>query len=200
MQKKRRVTVFTGSSPGSHPALTRDAREFGLNLARKDIGLTYGGGCVGLMGEVARSCFEAGGDVLGIIPHFLRQREGMCEFGEQIIVESIHKRKELMAERGDAFVTLAGGIGSLEEVVEQITWRQLKLHDKPSLVVNTLGFWSCLPDLIETMRRYGFVSDRKPADLLVANSVDEVLPMIFGDLDAAIIDPVEHSLAGARLN
>jgi len=151
----RSAVVFCGSRPGRDPAW-RDAGEaLGRGMAAAGIRLIYGGGRTGLMGAVADGALAAGGAVTGIIPHFLQARE-VAHVGVQdlIITDSMHSRKQLMSEHADAFVTLPGGLGTLDETVEIITWRQLGLHDKPILVANLNGWADRLIGLLE-----GFVAD-----------------------------------------
>ena len=131
------ICVYCGSGPGTNPAFVHAAREFGRILAENKIRLVYGGGSVGLMGALAMSVVDHGGIVTGIIPDFLTEREFMFQGAQEMIVtRDMHERKRLMFERADAFVALPGGIGTLEEMVEQMTWAQLGRHKKPILLAN----------------------------------------------------------------
>jgi hypothetical protein len=141
--------VFCGSSDEADPAFLDAARQLGKHLADARIKLVYGGGGVGLMGAVARSAHEAGGEVLGIIPTFLVGKERALETVEHIIVDNMHERKMLMFQRSDSFVILPGGIGTLEEVVELLSWRRLDLHAKPVVFYNPRNFWEPLFKLFQ---------------------------------------------------
>jgi len=138
------VCVFCGSADAADPAYLRAANEFGRALAAADLKLVYGGGGVGLMGATARGAHEAGGKVLGIIPDFLVGREHAFDSVETVVVTSMHQRKQMMFEQSDGFAILPGGIGTLEEVVELLSWRRLDLHAKPVVFYNPGGFWETL--------------------------------------------------------
>ena len=170
MHKFRKICVYCGSSGGIDPAFVASARRFGRILAENDIGLVYGGGDLGLMGAVAHAVLENGGHVTGIIPHFLQKQEHMLESVQDLlIVEDMHERKRLMFERADAFVALPGGIGTLEELVEQLTWVQLQRHDKPVIIANVAGFWRPLLALLDHMRQQGFIRPQLEARYLVCD-------------------------------
>jgi uncharacterized protein (TIGR00730 family) len=143
------VCVFCGSSEAADPLYLQAAAALGRALAAADLRLVYGGGGVGLMGACARAAHEAGGRVLGIIPDFLVGRERALEAVDHVVVASMHERKMMMFERSDAFVVLPGGIGTLEEVVELLSWRRLDLHAKPVVFYNPGGFWRPLFDLFQ---------------------------------------------------
>jgi uncharacterized protein (TIGR00730 family) len=143
------VCVFCGSSDAANPAYLRAAARLGRALAAADLELVYGGGGVGLMGACARAAHEAGGKVLGVIPDFLVGREHAQANIEQIVVGNMHQRKMMMFERSDAFVVLPGGIGTLEEVIELLSWRRLGLHAKPVVFFNPDDFWRPLFDLFQ---------------------------------------------------
>ncbi|MEI2387037.1 TIGR00730 family Rossman fold protein [Breoghania sp. JC706] len=173
----RSICVYCGSGAGTDPAYREAAAELGREMARAGIRLVYGGGSVGLMGIVARSVLENGGDVTGIIPRFLKDREEMLEdVCELIVTEDMHERKKLMFERADAFVALPGGIGTLEETVEMMTWAQLGQHAKPVLLANIKGFWEPFRQLLEHMRRDGFIRDGLDVTYHVANSAADIVP------------------------
>ncbi len=138
------VCVFCGSADAADPAYLRAAGEFGRALAAANLKLVYGGGGVGLMGATARGAHEAGGKVLGIIPDFLVGREHAFDSVETVVVTSMHQRKQMMFEQSDGFAILPGGIGTLEEVVELLSWRRLDLHAKPVVFYNPGGFWETL--------------------------------------------------------
>ncbi len=175
----RRVCVYCGSSPGRDPDFERAAAEFGRRLADAGLGLVYGGGDVGLMGTTARSVLRHGGHVTGIIPDFLRRRENMLdEAQETIVVPDMHTRKQLMFEKADAFVALPGGVGTLEELVEQMTWSQLGRHTKPILLLDLNGFWRPLIDLLAHMRLNGFIREGLELNYGVAEKVEDLIPMM----------------------
>jgi len=177
--KIRKICVYCGSSAGTDPAFLQAAGDFGTILAENGIGLVYGGGGDGMMGTLARAVLQHGGDVTGIIPEFLVRREH-AERGahELIITRDMHERKRRMFDMADAFVALPGGIGTLEELVEQLTWVQLGRHSKPVLVLNIEGFWEPLCALIDHMRRLEFIRGDLGFNLLVADKVDDILPML----------------------
>src|SRR5690348_6075479 len=153
MRPLRTICVYCGSQPGTDPDFVSAAREFGKVLAENKVSLVYGGGSVGLMGALAESVLKHGGKVTGIIPDFLTGPERMLiSAQERIVTKDLHERKRLMFEQADAFVALPGGVGTLEELVEQLTWEQLGHHQKPILLANLKGFWQPLLALIEQMR------------------------------------------------
>ncbi|MFN8948706.1 MAG: TIGR00730 family Rossman fold protein [Alphaproteobacteria bacterium] len=151
------VCVFCGSSEGSDPAYADAARALGRHIAEAKARLIYGGASIGLMGEVAKAALEAGGEVIGIIPQFLRAREiELSSLTELVITPNMHERKERMHGLADAFVILPGGIGTLEEVLEAMTWSQLGLHRKPIVFVNTKGFWDPLFETFDRVHTHNF--------------------------------------------
>jgi uncharacterized protein (TIGR00730 family) len=152
------VCVYAGSAPGVQEAYAEAARALAAGLARRGAGLVYGGGSLGLMGELADAALGAGAEVVGVIPRFLGEREvGHEGLTDLHVTENMHDRKMLMAEQADAFVVLPGGIGTLEEVVEMLSWSQLGLHRKPIGLLDTGGFWGPLLDLLDHMTTEGFV-------------------------------------------
>jgi uncharacterized protein (TIGR00730 family) len=175
----RKICVYCGSSVGADPAFATAARDFGRILAASGVGLVYGGGSLGLMGAVADSVLEAGGHVTGIIPRFLQKQEHMlASVQDLVVVEDMHERKRLMFEKADAFVALPGGIGTLEELVEQLTWVQLQRHDKPVLIADIAGFWAPLLALLDHMREQGFIRPQLEARYLVRDRVEDILPTL----------------------
>jgi uncharacterized protein (TIGR00730 family) len=179
MSKINAICVYCGSSPGTEPAFIEAAQKFGKILAENGIRLVYGGGSVGLMGALAEAVLEHGGEVTGIIPEFLTKRERPRRLAQELIVtHDMHERKRTMFERSDAFVALPGGLGTLEELVEQLTWVQLGRHKKPILIANIAGYWSPLLALVEHMRAVKFVPSALRVDYLVAKRVEEILPML----------------------
>ena len=148
-------------------------------MAQAGIRLVYGGGSVGLMGTTARAVLDAGGTVTGIIPRFLQTRErAMADLTETIVTEDMHERKRLMFEQADAFVALPGGVGTLEELVEQMTWAQLGRHEKPVLIANINGFWDALIALLDHMRRERFIRSDMDVGYLVAKQAEDIVPML----------------------
>lgn len=177
MSELSSICIYCGSGSGADPAFERAAIDLGRLLAREKIRLVYGGGSLGLMGATARACLDAGGEVSGIIPQFLVNQEAMLpEVTELIVTGDMHERKRLMFEKADAFVALPGGIGTLEEVVEQMTWAQLGQHSKPIMLANIGGFWDPLVELLHHMNQNAFIRDGFELSYGVARSIDEILP------------------------
>jgi uncharacterized protein (TIGR00730 family) len=177
--KIRRICVYCGSGPGTDPAFVESARAFGAILAENGIGLVFGGGSVGMMGEIARSVLDHGGHATGIIPEFLVARElALKGVDDLVVTRDMHERKRKMFEMADAFVAMPGGIGTLEEIVEQITWVQLGRHRKPVLLANIKNFWDPLSALIDHMKRMQFIRGDLNFELLVADKVADILPML----------------------
>lgn len=179
LRKIRKICVYCGSGPGTDPAFAEAARNFGVIMASNDIDLVFGGGTVGMMGAIAKSVIDHGGQVTGIIPEFLVAREHASRGADNLIVtRDMHERKRKMFEMADAFVAMPGGIGTLEEIVEQITWVQLGRHRKPILLANIKGFWEPLCALIDHMEKLQFIRGDLNFELLVANKVSDILPML----------------------
>lgn len=173
------VCVYCGSGPGTNPRFVEAAIAFGKTLAENGIRLVYGGGSVGLMGAVAQSVLDHGGAVTGIIPEFLTSRENALKRVQELIVTpDMHERKRLMFEHSDAFVALPGGVGTLEELVEQLTWQQLGRHSKPILLANIDGFWNPLLVLIDHMKQTEFIRANLWVDVLTADRVEDILPTL----------------------
>ena len=170
------VCVFCGSSNGVDPAFVQGATDFGQLLAAAKIRLVYGGGGVGLMGACARAAHEAGGRVLGVMPEFLRKREILFDEVETIVVRSMHERKSIMFKESDAFAVLPGGIGTLEEVVELMSWRRLELHRKPIVFHNPNGFWNPLFEFIGHTARMGLAPPAFLHTWSAAERVEDILP------------------------
>ena len=176
MARLTSVCVYCGSGFGGDPAFAEAARRLGTSLARAGVKLVYGGGNVGLMGTVAGATLDAGGYVTGIIPDFLKSRERMLDaVQETIVVSDMHTRKRLMFDRANAFVALPGGIGTLEELVEQLTWAQLGQHRKPIMLLSVNGFWDPLITLIDHMRAHGFIREGLDLNYLVGEDPDRVV-------------------------
>jgi uncharacterized protein (TIGR00730 family) len=180
MAEIKTLCVYCGSSPGRDGRYVDMAKAFGEILGQQKINLVFGGGGVGLMGAVARAARDAGSEVTGIIPEFLvnRERPEAAHSTRTIVTRDMHERKHKMFELADAFVALPGGIGTLEELVEQLTWIQLGQHQKPLLILNIDGFWDPLLALLANFRDLGFVGQHAIDNLLVADRVEDVLPKL----------------------
>ncbi|WP_091740450.1 TIGR00730 family Rossman fold protein [Phenylobacterium immobile] len=179
----RSICVFCGSADAADPAFLRGAADLGRALADANLRLVYGGGGVGLMGACARAAHQAGGEVLGVIPDFLIGKERAYDEVETVVVSSMHERKQMMFEQSDGFVILPGGIGTLEEVVELLSWRRLDLHAKPVVFYNPRDFWKTLfalfqhtvderltpPDFMDAWKAVATVGEIVPALLAAPN-------------------------------
>jgi uncharacterized protein (TIGR00730 family) len=179
MSNVKTVCVYCGSGPGTNPRFIESAKALGKALAENGIRLVYGGGSVGMMGALANSAIDHGGKVTGIIPDFLTARENVLRRAQELIVTpDMHERKRLMFEHADAFIALPGGIGTLEEFVEQLTWQQLGRHSKPVLLANIDGFWEPLLALLAHMRETEFIRANLSVEVLKAERVEEILPRL----------------------
>jgi hypothetical protein len=179
MSAIRNVCVYCGSGAGNDPRFAEAAEALGRALAAEGVGLVYGGGGDGLMGRLARATLAAGGYVTGIIPDFLvRKEHALTAAHDLIVVANMHERKQAMFDRADAFVALPGGIGTLEELVEQMTWAQLERHTKPILIADIEGFWRPLLALFAHMRFQGFIREGFDLRYLVAEKIEDVVPML----------------------
>ena len=175
----RNICVYCGSNAGTNPAYAEAARRLGRAVAEAGIGLVYGGGGLGLMGELARAAMAHGGRVTGIIPAFLTEKERMLrDADELVVVEDMHQRKRLMFDRSDAFVALPGGIGTLEELVEQLTWAQLGRHTKPIVLVNIDDFWAPLLQLLRHMRKAAFIRPDMDVPFATVEAAEQVVSTI----------------------
>jgi uncharacterized protein (TIGR00730 family) len=186
----RSICVFCGSSSGARPQYAVAARELGALLAHRGITVVYGGGHVGMMGQLADAALAAGGKVVGVIPeHLMRPEIAHQHLDELIVVESMHTRKRTMSERADAFVVLPGGFGTFEEMFEMVTWLQLRLHSKPVGLVNCLGYFDHLLAFLHHAADEGFIRPQHRGLLLVAASplllVDRLLEFEAGEPGAA---------------
>ncbi|MBK8501227.1 MAG: TIGR00730 family Rossman fold protein [Saprospiraceae bacterium] len=171
-----RIAVFCGSSLGNEDQYSNQASLLGKTLASLGIGLVYGGGKVGLMGAVADGALSRKGEVIGVLPNFLRPREFAHEgLTELILVDSMHERKTKMFQLCDGFIALPGGFGTLEELFEMITWAQLGLHQKPVGLLNIDGFYNALIELLNIMVDRGFLKDINRKMLLVNDDIDDLL-------------------------
>jgi uncharacterized protein (TIGR00730 family) len=170
------VAVFCGSSFGTDPRHRETAAALGRTLAHRGIRVVYGGGHVGLMGTIADSAIDAGGEVIGIIPQTLADREVMNErITELHVVPDMHVRKAMMADMSDAFIALPGGIGTLEEIAEQWTWSQLEIHSKPAAFLDELGYYAPLQQMVAGMVEGGFLKQDIADRVIFGRSIDEVL-------------------------
>ena len=177
----RRICVFCGSSRGKDPAFAALARSIGAGLARRGIGVVYGGGRVGLMGLVADAALEADGEVIGVIPRAMVDRE-LAHTGatELRIVTTLHERKAVMAELSDAFIALPGGLGTLEELAEVVSWAQLGLHAKPIGLLGVRDYWADLLSWLDGAVASGFVAPEYRTLILEAPDLDELLARFEG--------------------
>ncbi len=172
----QRLTCFTGSTPGNDPKWLDLARSAGEDLAGRGIGVVYGGGGGGLMGALADGALSRGGEVIGVIPTFMIDREwGREDLTELHVVDSMHERKALMAELTSAFLALPGGMGTLEEIFEVWTWRQIGLLEKPVGFLDADGFWSPLLEALRGLGEQGFVSSASLSEIVVAEDLDTAL-------------------------
>lgn len=179
---KKSICVYCGASPGKRPEFIEAAYALGKHLAHHQCRLVYGGGTRGLMGAVADGVLEHGGEVLGIIPQFLVDREALSEelkrLSEVRITDNMHQRKWMMFEESDAFVTLPGGIGTLEELVEIMTWAQLDRHRKPVLIANLDGYWNPLSQQMENMSGAGYIHNAQSLNPKFVDQIDAILPTV----------------------
>lgn len=182
MSQIRSICVYCGSSRGRVDAYTQSGEALGRAIAEAGLRLVYGGGSRGVMGAVARGVHSAGGKVTGIIPRFLLTKEAsedaVTKLDEAIITEDMHARKHLMFEKSDAFVALPGGIGTVEELVEVMTWAQLGHHRKPIVVANVGGYWKPFLDMLEFMRGEGFIHTSALVRPMVIDDIADIVPAI----------------------
>lgn len=177
--KIKNICVYCGSGKGKNPNYVKAAIVLGEMMAAEGIGLVYGGGGNGLMGEVAKSVTRSGGRVTGIIPKALVEREGaFTDVTEFIVVSNLHERKMLMFEKSDAFVALPGGLGTLEELVEQLTWVQLDFHDKPVIIANIDDYWAKLFGLLDQMRDETFIREGLIPRYSIVQTAEEIVPRL----------------------
>lgn len=182
MQELKSLCVFCGSRSGSNPAYEKETYALGKLLAQNKIRLIYGGGNLGLMGAIAKGVSDHHGNITGIIPEFLNKNNEPSNFSnasdEIFITQNMHERKMLMFEKADAFVALPGGIGTLEEMVEQLTWAQLGQHKKPLLLANFGNFWQPFLDLLDHMKAQSFTYNDPDIKLLMAATAEGILPKL----------------------
>ncbi len=179
MSSIKSICVYCGSQLGNQIEFEKEATLLGQELAKNGIRLVYGGGSSGIMGAISKSVQENNGNVLGVIPKFLMPKEGQWDQSpdnlEIITTENMHQRKQIMFEQSDAFIALPGGIGTLEEIVEIITWAQLDRHQKPIGFLNTNGFWNPMLELIEHMNQEGFIHTANKIKPIVIENANNVL-------------------------
>ena len=187
------VCVYCGSSLGANPRHAEAARQLGAALAAHGIRLVYGGGRIGLMGQIADAVLAGGGQVIGVIPEHLQVEEkGHRGVTELHVVASMHERKNLMFELSDAFVILPGGFGTLDEAFEMLTWRQLHLHDKPILFLNIESYWTAFGTLVDQFIAEGFARETSRRLFAMVDTVEEVIPALLREPSAAVVTPVER--------
>jgi len=174
-----RAVVYCASAAGVNPAYLETASALGRGLAKAGMGLVYGGATVGMMGAVANAALAAGGEVIGVLPEVLSSREiGHSGLTELIATASMHERKAKMLELSDAVIALPGGFGTLDELMEAVTWAQLGIHDKPCVLVNVLGYYEGLLAFLDTAVREGFLKAANRRLILVASNVDEAIDIL----------------------
>ena len=187
------VCVYCGSSLGANPRHTDAARQLGTQLAAHGIRLVYGGGRIGLMGQVADAVLAGGGQVIGVIPEHLQiQEKGHRGVTELHVVASMHERKNLMFELSDAFVILPGGFGTLDEAFEMLTWRQLQLHDKPILFLNIAGYWTPFAELVDQFIAEGFARESSRQLFAMVDAVEDVIPTLLRQPAPTVPNAVER--------
>jgi hypothetical protein len=172
------LCVYCGSRVGDDPAFIKDAQFVGREAARRGWRIVYGGGKLGLMGVTAGAARDAGGKVFGVIPDFLVDLEGVLEGVNHTIVKTMHERKMMMFEESDAILTLPGGIGTLEEVIETLSWARLALHRKPIVMLNTQGFWTPLRALLEHLVDRDFAAPELLTELIFVDRAEDVFPLL----------------------
>lgn len=177
----RRVAVFCGSALGNNPAFRAEATALGTAIANAGLGLVYGGACRGLMGAVADAALAAGGEVIGVLPDALSGREiGHTGLTTLEFVSTMHERKARIHELSDAILALPGGYGTLDELMEAITWAQIGIHAKPCILINTMNYWNGMLAFLDTAVAAGFIDAKNRALVRVAANAAEALGMAFG--------------------
>ena len=177
----RRVAVYCGSANGNDPAFLAEARALGAAIAAAGLGLVYGGASVGLMGAVADAALAGGAEVIGVLPDVLAGKEiAHAGLTRLELVQTMHERKARMAELAEAFLVLPGGYGTLEELLEVVTWAQLRLHAKPCILINTIGYWDGLLGFLDGAVEAGFLKAKNRALMLVAGNAVEAVRMVVG--------------------
>ncbi|TFG98772.1 MAG: TIGR00730 family Rossman fold protein [Calditrichales bacterium] len=176
----KRICVFCGSGRGIHPEYSERARDLGRLLARQKIGLVYGGAGVGLMGEMARTALAEGGEVIGVIPKSLAEKEvALKELADLRIVGSMHERKALMSDLSDGFIALPGGLGTIEELFEMLTWAQLGIHKKPCGILNIRGYFNHLISFLDHTVSQQFIQPANRRMIIIEKDIDTLLKKFF---------------------
>ena len=192
MSKIRSVCVYCGSSAGTDAKYVEAGQILGKALATNDLRLVYGGGTKGIMGAVAEGAASGGGKILGIIPKFLMNKEApdahRTANAEVVVTETMHQRKHLMFEQSDAFVALPGGIGTVEEIIEVMTWAQLGHHSKPLVFANVLGFWDPMRVMLEHIKSQGFLHSAHNIRMMTIERAEDIVPQLLGLADAKSAD------------
>src|ERR1039458_9867580 len=182
---QRRVAVYCGSANGNNPAFLAEARTLGAAIAAAGMGLVYGGASVGLMGAVANAALAGGAEVIGVLPDVLSGSEiAHAGLSRLEFVSTMHERKARMAELADAFLVLPGGYGTLEELLEVVSWAQLRLHAKPCILINTAGYWDGLLKFLDTAVTAGFLKQKNRELMRVGASGEEAVGMVVGGLSS----------------
>ena len=198
MSQNRSICVYCGSQNGNNPEFEKAARQLGTSIASHGLRTVFGGGTGGLMGAVAESAMVANGPVTGIIPAFLKNREAAnldrFDFDELIVTADMHERKHAMFEKSGAFVALPGGIGTLEEIVEIMTWAQLGRHRRPMVLANICGFWDPLLELLRHMGEAGFLHSAHLARPLVVSDPAQIVPAILAEWAAGRTDAGDEAI------
>ena len=197
MNTIRSICVYCGSSPGNNDLYLKAGRTLGRAIAQTGLQLVYGGGGKGIMGAVADGALRSGGKVTGIIPRFLMAKEAtqaaLQRLDEFIVTENMHERKHMMFEKSDAFVALPGGIGTVEEIIEIMTWAQLGHHRKPIVFANIGGFWNPMLALLDHMKAEGFIHTGQLVNPLVVDTAEAIVPaiMVAASSDSAPTEGVQ---------
>jgi uncharacterized protein (TIGR00730 family) len=170
------VTIFCGSKPGNDPAFVNDANNLGRMLAKNEVTIVYGGGNKGIMGAIANASLAIGGKVVGIIPKVLLEWEAQhTGLTELIVTDSMHSRKLLLYEKSDAAIILPGGMGTMDELFEMLTWNNLGIHEKKVYILNTNGYYNALIQLLDTMEQQGFMYDHWRSRVIVCDTIEAVI-------------------------
>lgn len=190
----KRICVFCGSTPGAMPEYTHAARQLGFILAQRQLRLVYGGGKVGMMGQLAKAVIEQGGEVIGVIPQELWEKKlAFTDLSDLRVVSSMHERKALMAELADGFIALPGGLGTLEEFFEVLTWAQLGLHQKPCGLLNIRGYYTPLITFLNHLVTQGFLATAHRSMVMVEEQPEALLDQ-FERYRAPIVDKAAWAL------
>jgi len=191
----KNISVFCGSSSGNSPIYRETARQLASYLATNDFALVYGGGKIGLMGEIADTALAKDGEVIGVIPKHLQDREvGHTELTKLHVVKSMHQRKKLIEELSDAFIALPGGLGTTEEIFEMLTWAQLNLHKKPCAFLNVNGYFNYMVDFLDNMVKEGFL-EKEYRNMIIIEEEIETIFKRFQNYSHPDIDKAKNALS-----